>query len=222
MNCKIESQKTPMPEASTNTTTAPAPAAVADGVAVAPPVGFADDGQEGVLDRLRDGRGAPLTPRARRAKAVPVLRSLRCATPRPQPRSSGPSVTRAIVDLKADSHAAAARYVGRTYLDRRFLFSLDFGPTGAARTEQHQADYPPAFEELAADAQALLDAAVETADAAAPPPLPQENDAALWATVDAIESSEAGAAPAPHYLPARVRLRRRRQPAMARPGAPLR
>ena len=78
-----------------------------------------------------------------------------------------------------------------------------FGPSGT-RSEQRQADEPPAFEELAADAQALLDAAVEVADAGAPPPLPLENEAALWATVDAIETSEhhlttaagAGAAPA--------------------------
>ena len=77
-----------MPEASSNTAAAAAVEdGVADAVAVAPTgtgalaegaasaVGEADDGT-GVLDRLRD-RGAPLTPIARRAKAVPVLRSLR-------------------------------------------------------------------------------------------------------------------------------------------------
>ena len=55
-----------MPEASTNT--APAPAA--DNGAVAPAVGAVADGDEGVLGRLRDARGAPLSPRTRRAKAV--------------------------------------------------------------------------------------------------------------------------------------------------------
>ena len=160
--------------------------AAADAV-VAPP--GAED-EEGVLGRLRDARGAPLTPRARRAKAVPVLRSLRwryAQAAAPLLRTLR-DTARALVSLKADSHAAAGRYVGQAYLDRRFLFALDFGPGG--RTEQQQAEDPPAFEELAADAQALLDTAIEVADAPAPPELPLENDAALWATVDAIETSE--------------------------------
>ena len=114
--------------------------------------------------------------------AAPLLRTLR-------------DTARALVALKADSHAAAGRYVGRAYLDRRFLFALDFGPIGARTEQRQQADKgePPAFEELAADAQALLDTAIEVADAGeagAPPPLPLENDTALWATVDAIETSE--------------------------------
>ena len=178
-----------------------APAAAADQQA--------DDDQDGVLGRLRDARsGAPLTPRARRAKkAVPVLRSLRwryAQAAAPLLRTLR-DTARALVALKADSHAAAGRYVGQAYLDRRFLFALDFGP--GARTEQRQDEDPPAFEELAADAQALL--AVEVADAGAQPPLPHENDAALWATVDAIETSEhlttaaggAAAAAAPAVAP---------------------
>ena len=187
-----------MPEES-NTTTAPAPAA--DGGAPPPPA--APDGreaveEEGVLARLRDARGAPLTPRTRRAKAVPVLRSLRwryAQAAAPLLRSLR-DTARALVALKADSHAVAARYVGRAaraYLDRRFLFALDFG-TGERTEQRQQADKeedPQAFEELAADAQALLDTAVAVADAAASPPLPHEkDDAALWATVDAIETSE--------------------------------
>ena len=185
-----------MPEAEANTTTTTtAPAAV---VAVAD----GDAQEEGVLGRLRDARGAPLTSRARRAKAVPVLRNLRwryAQAAAPLLRTLRDTAG-ALVALKADSHVAAARYVGRAYLDRRFPFSLDFGR--GARSEQRQPDEPPAFEELATDAQALLDAAVAVADAAAPPPLPLENDAALWATVDAIETSEhhlAGGAPAQHH-----------------------
>ena len=150
-----------MPEASTNTA---APATVADGTAaLAQGVGGADDGT-GVLDRLRV-RCAPLSPRARRAKAVPVLGTLRwrSAQAAAPPLRTLRDTARALVALKADSHAAAARFVGRAYLDRRFLFALDFC-TGA-RTEQRQADDPPAFEELAADAQALLDTAVAVADA---------------------------------------------------------
>ena len=199
-------------EANNNTTTAPAAAAdgaapanngangagfAAGGAPAANGAGFAAE-EEGVLGRLRDARGAPLSASARRAKAVPVLCILRWR----YAQAAAPLLrtlrdpARALVALKADSHAAAARYVGRAYLDRRFLFALDFGP--GERIEQRQAEEdPPAFEELAADAQALL-------DAGAPPPLPHENDAALWATVDAIETSErlataaCGAAPAPH------------------------
>ena len=203
-----------MPEEANNTTTAAGEAGADGGAVVAPPppqpaVGGAgaagsgeaadEDEEEGVLGRLRDARGAPLSPRARRAKAVPVLRRLRWRYRDAQ--AAAPllrtlrDTARALVALKADSHAAAGRYVGRAYLDRRFLFALDFGPIAA--------EDPPAFEELAADAQALLDTAMEVADAPAPPQLPLENDAALlWATVDAIETSEltaagaAGAAPA--------------------------
>ena len=194
-----------MPEEA-NTTTAPAPATAADGGAAPPvangaPVADGDAGEagDGVLGSLRDACGAPLTPRTRRAKAVPVLRSLRwryAQAAAPLLRTLR-DTARALVALKADRHAAAARYVGRAYLDRRFLFALDFGP--GERTEQHQAEDPPAFEELAAGAQALLDAAVEVAEAGAPPSPPLENDADLWATVDAIETSELmmAAAPAP-------------------------
>ena len=123
--------------------------------------------------RQRRPGGHPRPP-ARRSRRPPQA-------PRP-PRDTA----RALVDLKADSHAAAAAACGggRAYLDRSFLFALDFG-TGP-RTEQRHADDPPAFEELAADAQALLDAAVEVSDAGAPPPLPHENDEVLWATIDAI------------------------------------
>ena len=162
----------------------------------APAANNGDDAGEagGVLGRLRDARGAPLSPSARRAKAVTVIRSLRwryAEAAAPLLRTLR-DTSRALVALKADSHAAAARYVGRAYLNRRFLFALDFGP--GARTEQRQADDPPAFEELAADAKALLDTAIEVADAPAPPQLPLENDADLWATVDAIETSELTAA----------------------------
>ena len=168
---------------------APPPAVNGLPPAVAP---HGDDGGEaaGVLGRLRDARGAPLSPRTRRAKAVPVLRSLRwryAQAAAPLLRTLR-DTARALVALKADSHAAAGRYVGQAYLDRRFLFALDFGP--GARTEQRQAEDPPAFAELAADAQALLDTTIEVADAPAPPQRPLENDAALWATVDAIETSE--------------------------------
>ena len=154
-------------EAHNNTTTAPtanntgAPAANTNGAGA----NTCAEEEEGVLGRLRDARGALLSPRARRAKAVPVLRSLRWR----YAQAAAPllctlrDTARALVALKADSHAAAGRYVGQAYLDRRFLFALDFGPGG--RTEQQQAEDPPAFEELAADAQALLDTAVAVADA---------------------------------------------------------
>ena len=223
-----------MPEASTST--APAAAAedgavntVAIGEGAAPAdTGAAQGSQaaegDGILDRLRD-RCAPLSPRARRAKAVPMLRHLRwrhAQAAGPLLQSLRDAVEGALVALKADRHAAAGRYVGRAYLDRRFLFSLDFGP--GARSDQHgdprlrgarqhgdprlrgarlhgdprlrgarlHGD-PPAFEELAADAEALLLAATATADAGAPPPLPKENDEGLLASVDAIEADEAAA-----------------------------
>ena len=105
-------------EANTNTTAA---AAAANGGA--PPAaalgsqGGADgsgeaNADDGVLGRLRDARGAPLTPRARRAKAVPVLRSLRwryAQAAAPLLRTLR-DTARALVALKADSHAAAGRY----------------------------------------------------------------------------------------------------------------
>ena len=178
-----------MPEEANPTNNTAAPAANGG----APPAAADDQADDqGVLGRLRDARGAPLSPRALRAKAVPVLRSLRwryAQAAAPLLRTLR-DTARALVALKADSHAAAARYVGRAYLDRRFLFALDFGPIIGGRTEPRRAEDPPAFEELAADAQALLDTAIEVADAPAPPQLPLENDAALWATVDAIETSE--------------------------------
>ena len=198
-----------MPEEANTTNNTAAPAANGGAPPAAPAAADqADNNNDGVLGRLRDARGAPLSPRARRAKAVPVLRSLRwryAQAAAPLLRTLR-DTARALVALKADSHAAAGRYVGQAYLDRRFLFALDFGPIGA-RTEQRRADEdPPAFEELAADAQALLDTTIEVADAPAPPQLPLENDAALWATVDAIETSEhltaaggaGAAAPAAH------------------------
>ena len=170
---------------------APPPAVNGLPPAVAP---HGDDGGEaaGVLGRLRDARGAPLSPRTRRAKAVPVLRSLRwryAQAGAPLLRTLR-DTARALVALKADSHAAAT--VPRLPLPLR----------PRLRGAHRAAAGPPAFEELVADAQALLNKAVEVADAGAPPPLPHENDAALWATVDAIETSEAtaagGGAPAPH------------------------
>ena len=187
-----------MPEEANTTNNTAAPAANGGAPPAAPAAADQADNNDGVLGRLRDARGAPLSPRARRAKAVPVLRSLRwryAQAAAPLLRSLR-DTARALVALKADSHAVAARYVGRAaraYLDRRFLFALDFG-TGERTEQRQQADKeedPQAFEELAADAQALLDTAVAVADAAASPPLPHEkDDAALWATVDAIETSE--------------------------------
>ena len=106
-----------MPEEANNNTTT-APTANNTGAPAANNGAGANTGaeEEGVLGRLRDARCAPLTPRARRAKAVPVLRSLRWR----YAQAAAPllrDTARALVALKADSHAATARYVGRAYLD---------------------------------------------------------------------------------------------------------
>ena len=186
-----------MPEASTNT------AAAADddddGAVAVAPTNTGALGSQGAapavalaMARASSTSYESAAPRQGRPSAPPPPLALRPGRrPRPLLRSLS-DAARARVAVKADSHAAAARYVGRAYLNRCFLFSLDFGPE--ARSEQRQTDEPPAFEELAADVQVLLDAAVATGTANGgpfPPPLPKENDPALSATVDAIEADEA-------------------------------
>ena len=71
---------------------------------------------------LRQGRPrAPQPLLALRPGSRPLLRTLR-------------DTACALVALKADSHAAAALYVGCAYLDRCFLFSLDLGSSKATPT----------------------------------------------------------------------------------------
>ena len=135
-----------------STNTAAAAAAVPDRAAVAPTDSSAAPADTGALAAVAEGEG--------------VLDRLR-----DRDRSSGPSATPPAPSSTSRPTATqppGARYVGRAYLDRRFLFSLDFGP--GAWSEQRQADDPPAFEDLATDSQAHLDTAVAVADAAAPPP----------------------------------------------------